>query len=329
MAARGQSGTIFIQRCVPQLRLKTDLRETLCNVLHIHPNDPGVQAIEGKVEQFEGFTRQHVEWPTIGGERCLAYVCKPTNAGDEPLPAVICLSGTGGDRIVLTSEEFGKLPYTSIGRDNPHKRLHGWASELARRGYVTLSLTQRSLGDRRTASASASKSLMLRGEHFQGQQAYEIRQALTYLASRKDVDGSRVAATGMSFGGITTFYSTAVDTRFKAAAPLCGGVGSLRQMLDIGQTTYHGHYWWIPGILLYFDMGDIVAAQAPRPYFIAAPLDDIGMPAEGVNELEAKAMPAYIRNGVPTNFRIYRPEGPHSFTLEIFEELVRFFNDYL
>jgi inosine-uridine nucleoside N-ribohydrolase/dienelactone hydrolase len=307
----------------------SDLREELCRLLNIPPGDPDIAPVEGKTEKFSGFTRQHLSWPTIGRDSVLAYICKPLNSKGKKLPAVICLSGTGGDRVVLTSELFGIAEYVSIGRDNKHTRMHGWASELARRGYLTLTMTQRGLGDRRKPSGSESKKLMLQGFHFQGFQTHEIRQALTYLQRRPDVDPKRVGCTGMSFGGITTFYTTAADSRFKAAAPLCGGIGSLRHMISIGNMGYHGHYWWIPGILLHFDQGEIVAAQAPRPYFIAAPLGDIGMPREGVDELEAKAAPAYRRAGAPDALRIFRPEGPHSLTPEIFEELVKFFNDYL
>ena len=306
-----------------------NLREELCRVLNIHPDPPDVAAVEGPVEKKDGFTRQEVHWPTIFGEIVPAYVCKPLNAGKERLPAVICLSGTGGDRIVLTSEKFGIFEYVSIGRDNPHKRLHGWASELTRRGYITLTMTQRGLGDRGRTGDSQSKAALIRGFTSQGIHAHEIRQALTYLSRRSDVDPERIGCTGMSFGGITTFYTTAVDSRFKVAAPLCGGVGSLRHIIEIGTPGYHGHYWWIPRILLHFDHGEIVASQAPRPYFIAGPLDDIGMPKEGVQELLDKALPAYERAGAPDALVAFRPPGPHSFTLEIFEELVTFFDNYL
>lgn len=306
--------------------------ERVCHVLNIHPAPPDVHPVEGKVERFKGFTRQEVRWPTIFGEEVPAYVCRPANAGDKRLPAIICLSGTGGDRIVLTSEHFGIAEYVSLGRpepQQPHRRLHGWASELARRGYTALAMTQRGLGDRGVTSDGQSKAALIKGYTSQGIHAHEIRQALTYLRRRPDVDSSRVAATGMSFGGITTFFSTAADPRFAAAAPLCGGVGSYRQMLLRGSTGYHGHYWWVPGILQHFDQGDIVAAQAPRPYFIAAPLDDIGMPKEGVQELIDKAAPAYRLAGAPQNLVAYRPPGEHSFTLEMFEELVKFLDSHL
>jgi len=309
-----------------------NMAEELCHLLDIPPASPDIAPVEGKVEKFKGFERWEVRWPTIGREEVLAYVCKPQNAGPKKLPAVICLSGTSGDRIILTSEFFGIADYVSLGRPGEeHKtsQLHGWAAELARRGYLTLSMTQRGLGDRGFVSDRQSKTALIQGFHAQGNHVFEIRQALTYLSRRQDVDSSRIGCTGMSFGGITTFYSTASDPRFKVAAPLCGGVGSLRIMTEIGTTDYHGHYWWIPGILLHFDQGDLVASQAPRPYFIAAPLDDIGMPKEGVQELLDKAKPAYERAGAPDALVAFRPPGPHEFTLEIFEELVKFFDKYL
>lgn len=262
-----------------------------------------------------------------------AFVCRPDNARGNKLPAVICLSGTGGDRFALTRPDFGRREYMSLGRgDNPrplHKRFVGWASEITRRGYVTLSLTQRGLGDRGFNSGDQSKAALIRGFTMQGLHAYETRQALTYLASLEDVDPRRIACTGLSYGGITTFYGTAADERFAAAAPLCGGVGTLHHMLDIGTPGYHGHYWWIPRILLHFDQPELVAAQAPRPYFIAAPLDDIGMRKEGVAELLEKARPAYVKAGSPDALIGYRPEGVHAFTDEMFEELVKFFDKWL
>ncbi|MEA2063142.1 MAG: nucleoside hydrolase [Gemmatimonadota bacterium] len=309
------------------------VREELCKVLNIHPDPPGVAPVEGEVEERDGFLRQEVCWPTILGEHVPAYLCKPLNAGGKKLPAVICLSGTGGDRIVLTTDFFGRADYVSLGRppgqQRTRHRLQGWAAEIARRGYITLSITQRGLGDRGFQQDKQSKSALIRGFTAQGLHVHEIRQALSYLSLRPDVDPNRIACTGLSYGGITTFYATAADTRFKAAAPVCGGVGSLRHMLEIGSTGYHGHYWWVPRILLHFDQGELIAAQAPRPYFIAAPLDDIGMPKEGVQELQDKAKPAYRRAGAADALVVFRPPGPHKFTAEIFEELIKFFDKYL
>ena len=77
------------------------------------------------------------------------------------------------------------------------------------------------------------------------------------------------------------------------------------------------------------DQAELVASQAPRPYFIGAPLKDVGMPKEAVDELLAKVSPAYERAGAPGALVTFRPDGPHEFGLEMFAELVKFFDKYL
>jgi dienelactone hydrolase len=118
---------------------------------------------------------------------------------------------------------------------------------------------------------------------------------VTYLQSRADVDPARIGMTGMSFGGITTFYTWLVDERVAAAAPICGGVGSLDVFLERGSRNYHGIYWWIPNMLTKGDQGDFAAAMAPRPLMIWAPLSDIGMPKEGVDRFLEVVEPAYVK----------------------------------
>src|SRR6185503_5730085 len=123
----------------------------------------------------------------------------------------------------------------------------------------------------------------------------EIRQSVTYLQSRPDVDRDRIGMTGISFGGITTFYTWLVDDRIAAAAPVCGGVGSVDVLLRRGARSYHGLYWWIPDMLTQGDQGDFAAAMAPRPLMLWAPLSDIGMPNEGVDRFVEVVQPAYAK----------------------------------
>ena len=63
---------------------------------------------------------------------------------------------------------------------------------------------------------------------------YEIRQAVTCLSRRPDVDPQEIGITGISFGGITSFYTWLVDDRIAGAAPICGGVGSVQAFIDHG-----------------------------------------------------------------------------------------------
>jgi dienelactone hydrolase len=174
-----------------------------------------------------------------------------------------------------------------------------------------------------------AKDLLVRGRTLMGAIVYEIRQAVTYLRGRDDVDGDRIGMTGMSFGGITTFYTWLVDDRIAAAAPICGGVGSVDVFLRRGSRAYHGFYWWIPDMLTRGDQGDFAAAMAPRPLMLWAPQDDIGMPKEGVERFLSVVEPAYRSAGAPEALVAHRPPGEHRFTPEAFAAMRSFFDRQL
>ena len=225
--------------------------------------------------------------------------------------------------------KFGYAEWARYGTSRKSTHLFGWARELARRGYVTLSLTQRGLDKRLPDTEARNKALLVHGRNVMGTIVYEIRQAVTVLAGRPDVDPDKIGMTGISFGGITTFYSWLVDDRIAAAAPICGGVGSVQEFIDHGARSYHGIYWWIPGMLTKGDHGEFAAAMAPRPLMLWAPRSDIGMPNEGIDRFLRAAEPAYRRAGAPQNLIVHRPPGEHALTIESFEAAAQFFDKFL
>jgi dienelactone hydrolase len=151
-----------------------------------------------------------------------------------------------------------------------------------------------------------------------------MRQAITYLASRPDVEPDNIGASGLSFGGVNTFYTWLVDLRLAAAAPICGAVGSMDVLARTGHFSYHGLYIWIPGLLTKGDEADFAAAMAPRPLMVWGPTEDIAMPREGEDQFVAKVRPAYERAGAAEKFVVY--QRPGALTPEAFELMVRFFD---
>ena len=174
-----------------------------------------------------------------------------------------------------------------------------------------------------------SNVLLPRGRTGMGAVLHEIRQAVTYLAGRPDVDPDRIGATGMSFGGITSFYLWVLDDRVAAAAPICGGVGSVDVFAREGRISYHGTYWWIPGMLAKGDQADFAAAIAPKPLMLWAPTEDIGMPKEAVDQFTAKVRPAYEQAGKPSAFVVHQQPGKHSFTMAAFDAMLAFFKKHM
>lgn len=303
-------------------------RRTLSALLKISPEPPAVrvEVVDRRTE--DGLIIEDLAWESLDGQRASAIVIRPVTGGR--LPAVVCLHGTGGSRESMTTAAFGPGEWTRPGDAKPHGRMLGWARELARRGFVTLALTQRGL-DRRAPpdTNDQAKDLLVRGRTLMGAIVHEIRQAVTYLEGREDVEKDRIGVTGMSFGGITAFYSWAVDGRVRAMASICGGVGSIDVLLREGRPAYHGFYWWIPDMLTHGDQGTFAAALAPRPLMLWAPESDIGMPKAGVDQFIAAVRPAYARAGGERNFVVHQPPGEHEFTLAAFDALADFFKTTL
>lgn len=301
-----------------------DARRTFSRLLKIPSQPPDVQVEVVGRRSEDGLIVEDLSWNSLDGQRVSAFLVRPDD--DRRLPAIVCLHGTGGSRESMTTREYGPGEWTTPGASKPHQRMLGWARELARRGYVTLAMTQRGL-DRRAPpdTNDQAKDLLVRGRTLMGAIVHEIRQAVTYLERRDDVERGRTAVAGMSFGGITAFYTWLADARVWAAASICGGVGSIDVLLRTGRPAYHGFYWWIPDMLTRGDQAEFAAAIAPRPLMLWAPLRDIGMPREGVDRFASIVRSAFAAHRAEANLVIHQPDGEHEFTREAFEAMAAFF----
>lgn len=322
------SGTLVCAEMAP-FQNRESAMKSFAALLKIPPDPPTVSVIVNKsYEGKDGVVLEDLTWGSLDGEKPLAYLMRPSKM-DGRLPAIVCLHGTGGSRESESTIQFGNGEWTRPGEPKPHQRLLGWARELARHGYITLALTQRGLDIRTPDTNDQAKNLLVHGRTLMGAIVYEIRQSVTYLQQRSDVDSRHIGMAGLSFGGITTFYTWLVDDRLAAAASICGGVGSVEELLHKGMPSYHGFYWWLPGMLLSGDQGDYAAAMAPRPLMLWAPLQDIGMPREGVDRFVQQVGPAYAKAGQGNNLAIYRLPGEHEFSMEAFDSMKRFFDAHL
>ena len=190
-------------------------------------------------------------------------------------------------------------------------------------------MTQRGLDSRRPDTEGLDKDLLVHGRNVMGTIVEEIRQSVTYLQQRPEVDPARIGMTGISFGGITTFYTWLVDDRIAAAAPICGGIGSIQEFINHGSRGYHGIYWWIPDMLTSGDQGDFAAAMAPRPLMLWAPTEDIGMPNQGIDRFLQVVEPAYKQAGAADHLVVHRPQGKHALTKESVSAAKAFFDRFL
>jgi dienelactone hydrolase len=302
-------------------------RNTFADLLKTSIDPPDVDVIIHNSKNEDDLLIEDMSWKAYDGKTVPAFVIRNIHT-DRKLPAIICLHGSSANRDAMVTKQFGFGEWQRAGQGKPHTRLLGWARELARRGYLVMALTQRGL-DTREPSISIEAKIQLANDHTaMGAIVDELRQGVTYLQSRTDVDTEHIGATGLSFGGITAFYLSLLDTRVAASASICGGVGSVDIFAQTGNVNYHGLYWWIPGIVAKGDQAWFASAMAPKPLMVWAPTEDIGMTKEAVDQFVSEVKPAYACAGKPTNLVVHQQPGVHSFTMEAFEAMVNFFDTH-
>ena len=238
-----------------------------------------------------------------------------------PLPAVICLHGTGG-----TWEREMEEPFAQRG-----STLIGWARELARRGFVALAITQFSHPPRPEPwDWEAPKILPVYGRTGMGQLVADVPLAVDYLNTRPEVDTERIGVGGFSLGGIAAFYGFAVDLRIAACFTFCGGVGSVHRLIREGSTRYHSVYYYPDGLLSeHLDHPRLIPALAPRPLLVCGATGDVGMPLSGLQDFETAAQAIYRARGAEDRFSLFVEEGPHAMTMPAFETASKWLGKHL
>ncbi len=313
-----------LQPTYPEPVTGDGIRPKLLELLGIEALPDSVDFELGEPTVDEGLQFRSVSYLSSLGETVPGILCIPT--GDGPLPGIVCMPGTGGSAEQLTEAEFRPEGGGSY-------RLMGWARELSRQGFVTLSISLKGCAGRGATTDEwnyQTKLLAPYGVHKMGILVEEALKASRVLQSLPGVDTNRIGMTGMSLGGNATWYSMSCAPWLTAAVPVCGGVGSIERETHEGNHERHGSHWYIPNILRHFDHPDVVAACiAPRPLMIIGPTEDEDMPKSGVDDLIPIVEAAYESAGKPQNFKVHQPPGRHVFEPQYFEWMAGWFKHHL
>jgi len=143
---------------------------------------------------------------------------------------------------------------------------------------------------------------LLVGRNMTGMQVFDLRRALRYLASRADVDASRVRVLGKRNAGVIALYAAALDPRIRGAA--CEG--AVPSYMAIVRTSHNRNMveLLVPGVLKDFDLPDVAALIAPRPLWIVAARDAAGLPLTAAQCSREYAAAARAYRTAAGNFRV-------------------------
>lgn len=272
------------------------------------PGKPGGPVKSRVVEErkFPGYSRTKLELETQPGLLAPAYYLLPD---DRPArgPAVLAVPG------------HGKSVEDLIGGVEGEGDPLDYALQCCRAGLPTLAMEQLAFGSRRHEEAiranpdggtycivPAGAALML-GRTMIGYRVLDARRALDWLSARPEVDPGRLGMTGISGGGQITFFTTAADTRIRA----CLVSGYFNTFRDSVYSIYHCTDNFVPGILRWYEMPDMVGMIAPRYAFFEQGDRDPIFPAAGFRQAVAKAREVYAAWGVPKRMGAQIFPGEH------------------
>ena len=222
-----------------------------------------------ETRNFAGYRREKVVFESRPGVSVLAYVLLPEQAR-RPAATMVCVPGHGRgvDDIVGIDDQ---------GRERTDKSgyQHDFAIQVVEAGMAAVAIEPMGFGCRRDpinarqglsrkACDPAAGGALLVGETMIAWRVWDVMRTIDYIATRPELDSSRVGCMGISGGGTVTVFSTALEPRIRAA--LVSGylntfehsIGSLAHCIDN----------YVPGILNWAEMYDVAGLMAPRPLFV-------------------------------------------------------------
>lgn len=285
---------------------RAEVRRAMEEVMGARP--PGARGVPFEIRVLaetmrDSIIERRVEYRSEQNDWVPAILLMPDTARIAR-PAVLCLH---------QSTPHGKAEPAGVA-GSPDM---DYAMELARRGFVTLSPDYPGMGEHRVDPYELGWASAVR------KAIRDNRRAIDVLSRTPQVDSSRIAVLGHSLGGSLALFTAVFDERLKAVVSSCGftsfdayGGG------DLSGWSHRGGMPWIeqcygndPGRMP-FDFDDVLAALAPRPVLVIAPVKDGIFDVEGVRATTKLAARAWQRLRAPGRLTVRYPQGYHHFMAE-------------
>jgi dienelactone hydrolase len=358
LAKRGDFSASFLgNRWTTLEEYRTEGRKILLRALGYNPPrvDPHPEVVS-RVD-LGAVIREKVLFSTTPEFRVPAYVHVPKNRNGR-LPAVVDLHSHGGMFV------FGKEKVIDFGANHPamveyHKENYAGrptATELARRGYVVITIDAFPFGERRLMmdedlkygwerskytlqdvrklnarcrekESAVVKSLTYAGVTWPGVMAWDDMRTIDYLVTRPEVDPARIGCCGVSMGGWRSLVLSGLDDRI-AAGCVAGFMSTVRPMIRRHVET-HSFVHFIPGLHEYLDLPDVVALRAPKPLMVLQCKQDGLFPLDGMQDAVRKIAAVYRKGGAPDAFVSKFYDVPHRFNVPMQEDAFAWFDRHL
>jgi dienelactone hydrolase len=267
-----------------------------------------------EVREFPAYRREKFVIQSRPGLYVLGYLLTPKSRS-EPHPAVVCVPGHGrGVDDLVGIDENGHDRTEKVGYQ------YDFAIQAVEHGMAAVAIEPMAFGCRRdavtkskglgaSACQPAAGSALLLGQTMIGWRVYDVMRTVDWIATRKELDVSRVGCMGISGGGTCTLFSAALDTRIRAAM-VSGYLNTFRECI---MSVSHCIDNYVPGILNWAEQYDVAGLIAPRPLFAESGERDDIFPVAAARESFRRVQKVYavFDAGASTEHETF--DGPHSF----------------
>ena len=314
---------------------RKEIRATLWKLLGDLPPRPATPSVTVVSREDKGdYWQEKFTFDNGAGDTVPGFCFLPKTAtADKKAPAILYCHWHGGQYAIGKDE--------LLGANKAIPRAPG--ETLAKLGYVVLGIDACCFGERNgqgpdgpqqkgsAGEMSAAKFNLWVGRTLWGMIVHDDLMALDYLASRPEVDATRLGVTGISMGSTRAWWVMAMDDRPRAA--VC--VACMTRYQDLirhGRLKQHAIYYFVPGFLNHFDTEAVIALAAPRPMlFMTGDLDG-GSPVAGVKRLGDIVGQVYALHGDATKAKFENTIYPglgHVYTPEMWEKMEAWFGRWV
>jgi dienelactone hydrolase len=282
---------------------RAQIRQTLQTLLGEIPPRPAARPVLLWREDRGTYWLEKFEFDNGAAEAVRGYLFLPKQAApDRKVPGVLYCHWHGGQYDIGKDELLG----TNATPVPP-------GPALAEQGFAVLGIDACGFGERNGAGPdgssqrgnpgelSAAKFNLWAGRTLWGMILRDDLSALDILASRSEVDGTRIGVTGISMGSTRTWWLMALDDRPKTGVAV-GCMTRYRELIETGMLKAHGIYYFVPGMLRHFDSEAVIACAAPRPMLFMTGDSDGGSPVEGIHAITRAVEPVYAALGAKEAF---------------------------
>lgn len=311
---------------------------------------------------YDGLDIEFLTWQLPMGPKTEAVLLKPAGA-KGPLPGILALHDHGGNKFMgwrkIVRTGSNDWPIQATHQEHYYGG-RAWANEIAKRGYVVLVHDTFPFASRRVmvkdvperirdggvdpspddlegiakynefAAAHENvmeKSLLSAGTTWPGVYVVEDQRALDVLASRPEVDASRIGIGGLSGGGMRTVFLGGLDDRVKVAV----AVGFMTTWRDFLLDKSFTHTWmtYVPLLPKDLDFPEILAMRAPAATMVLNNRQDQLFTPPEMQRADTMIADTFRRANASGRYKCNYYDGPHKFDGQMQQDAFEWFDKFL